>query len=352
MRIIKDLKERVSTMFNTDVIGFDIGEGLIKLVEVNLKQGNIQLSDLAITSTPSGAIVDGKLKDINSLVEQIEPLLKNNSFKAEQVVTAISGEEVIIRTIEIPNMDEEELDEVIYWEAQEQIPISVESAILDYEIITQKPDGNYELMLVAVARDLINKYIELFNNLGLQPVAIEIEPTAAARVINYLYSKETICLVDIGTGTTDVSIFSNGELIFTRTIDISGYDITEEIMDSQNLNFVEAEEYKRSHNFFEDSDLNILIRNLLTAIYRSLDYFQVQYKEYDIEKLVLTGGESNLIGLDTHLENEFEVETERLDLLSSIDSTVNHLNQRELADISQLLNVGIGLAMREGEDNG
>lgn len=347
MKILDKLKNKFSSFFDSDIVGLDIGESLIKLVEVESKQNKIQLNNLAITPTPPKAVIDGRLEDIDALAEQIGSLLKDNEFEADQAVTAISGEEVIIRTVEVPNMPEEELDEVIRWEAQEQIPISVEEAILDYEIATRNSDGSYELMLVAVAKDLINRYIDLFESVGLKPVAIEIEPTAVARVIDYLYSTQTVGLIDIGAGTTDVSIFSNGELIFTRTIGMAGTEITEEIMENYDLSFQEAEEYKRNNNLFEDSNLNVLIRNLTTAIYRSLDYFQVQYKNYNVDYLVLTGGESKLTGFVTHLENEFEVETEKLDLMPNIEAEVEGITRSRLADIIQFLSVGIGLGLRE-----
>ncbi|ADL13268.1 type IV pilus assembly protein PilM [Acetohalobium arabaticum] len=351
MKVLDKLKNKFSSFFNNNIIGLDIGDSLIKLVEVESKQDKIQLNNLAITPTPSEAVEEGKLKDIDALSEQIKSLLEDNEFQVDQAVTAVSGEEVIIRTVEVPNMPEDELDEVIRWEAQEQIPISVDEAILDYEIVTRKPNGGYELMLVAVAKDLIDRYIDLFANLGLKLAAIEIEPTAAARVVHQLYPTQTIGLIDIGAGTTDVSIFGNGELIFTRTIRMAGDEITEEIMENYDLSFEEAEEYKRNNNLFEDAKLNVLIRNLTTAIYRSLDYFQVQYKDYNVDQLVLTGGESKLTGFISHLENEFEVTTEKLDLISSIESKVEGLSRSELLEVMPFLSVGIGLGLREVKGN-
>jgi len=348
MGLINKLKNLFSS---ENIIGIDIGDSLIKLVEAETKQNKIILNNLAVGDTPKEAVVKGQIEDVEALTAKIKSLLDNNNFASTKVTTAISGEQVIIRNVEIPNMPEEEIGEAVRWEAKEQIPIPIDEAVLDYEISKHKADGGYEVMLVAVNRDTINRYLELFKKLDLEPIAIEIEPTAIIRGLRKLYPEQTIALLDMGAQTTTVSVFSSGRLLFTRTIGIAGQDITQEIVENYELDLEEAEEYKRDNNLFVDANLNLIIRNLTTAIYRSLDYFQVKYKNYDIEKMVLAGGGSKLIGFDTHLSNEFGIEVTPLNPLSNIESEVERLNSKELAEVIQLLGVSIGLALREEDED-
>lgn len=345
LTIIKDF-------FSSDVIGLDIGDSLIKIVEASTNHGEIILDNLAIGETPKEAVKEGKLKEVDILGSKIESLLQDNNFEPKGVVAAISGEEVITRMVEVPNMPEEELGEAVKWEADEQIPIPMGESILDYEILNRNADGSYDLMLVAVERETIDRYLDLFAMLDLEPEAIEIEPLALIRSIKRLYPEQTIALMDMGAQTTDVSVFNKGELLFTRTVGIAGESITQEIMESYELEFEKAEEYKKDNNVFSDANLNVIIRNLTTAIYRSLDYFEVKYKNHDVEKLLLTGGGSKLIGFETHLTNEFGIEVGKLNLLPNIEVNVEGVSNEYLSEVGSLLGVSIGLALRKEEKDG
>ncbi|MCK8816848.1 type IV pilus assembly protein PilM [Natroniella sulfidigena] len=341
-------QNNISGLLNKKTIGLDIGSNLIKIVSAELDGAEIVLNNLAIATTPPDALEEGKIADLDALGAKIEELLANNGFEATHVVTAISGEELIIRMVEIPAIPKEELPEAVKWEAQEQLPMSLENVILDYEIINKKENGSYELMLVAVDRDIIDSYLELFERLDLKALAIEIEPLALIRALEHLYPGQTLAIIDMGASTTDVSICSQGQLLFTRTISVGGSNITEEVADNHDLELEEAEEYKCNHNLFEE-ELGLIIRNLTTTIYRSLDYFQVKFKSYNIEQIVLTGGGSRLIGFAEHLSEEFGIEVNKLELLDSLRVEIE--NSKELA-ANQLLGVSVGLALRgvRGDD--
>lgn len=333
-------------MFPGLLLGLDIGDKLIKLTEIDRSAEKLTLKNLGVIETPKGAVKDGDLKDVDLVAEAAKSVIDEQGFESNRVMAAISGEEVISRTIEIPNMPDSELEEAIKWEGSDQIPISTDDAVLDYEILSRDDDGGYNVLIVAVKRDLIDKYLELFELLDLEPLTIEIEPTAAARTIDHLYQLDNIGIIDIGYKTTSVSIVSQEQLLFTRSVGIADKSITEEIADIEGLNLKEAEEFKKNNSLFKSEETNVIIRNLTTAIYRSLDYFQVQNKDFDLDKIVLIGGGSKLIGLAEHFTNEFGVSVEPLKLSNqlAIDSAIN---RQRLSEDAALLGVSLGLALRE-----
>ncbi|WP_243832446.1 type IV pilus assembly protein PilM [Orenia marismortui] len=343
--MFRKLKSKINSINNKNIIGLDIGEETIKLTEVYTSWGNIVLNDLAIIDTPEGAVVEGKINNLTLLQEKIQESLEENEFSANKVVAAISGEQVVSRMIDIPEMPEEELSEAVKWEARDKLPIQIENAIFDYEILNKKEDGGYQLLIIAVERKLIDKYLQLFDMLDLNPVAIEIEPVAIARTVDRLYMDPTICVIDIGTKTTDISILNNGRLLFTRTVSMGGESITQDIAEAHDFSFEQAEEYKKESNLFNNEESNLIVRNLTTSIYRSLDYFQVKYKDFDIDKVVLTGGGANMINFDRYLTNEFGVRVEKLKLSNRLRS--ESASQDYLSKVSQLLGVSIGLALRK-----
>ncbi|OCL28135.1 pilus assembly protein PilM [Orenia metallireducens] len=349
MGIFNSLKKRFKLFKDKNLIGLDIGDETIKLTEVYSSWGNIVLNNLAIIPVPDDTVKNGDLNNIIKLEEKLGKVLKEKEFQAKKVVAAISGEQVISRMVDIPNMSEEELNQAVKWEASEKLPIQIEDAVLDYEILERKEGRGYQVLLIAVKKDLINKYLRLFESLGLEPVAIEIEPIAMARTIDKLYMARTIGVIDIGIKTTDISILNEGKLLFTRTIGLGGESITEDISETHNYSFEEAEDYKKRNNLFNNNDTNLIVRNLITSIYRSLDYFQVKYKGVDIDKVVLTGGGANLMGFDRYLTKEFGVRVEKLNLSYRLRSEL--ASDKYLSEVAQLLGVSVGLALREEGKN-
>ncbi|MFO7818669.1 MAG: pilus assembly protein PilM, partial [Halanaerobacter sp.] len=225
----------------------------------------------------------------------------------------------------------------------------IDEIILDYEVLGETPKGQYQLLLIAVKRNLINKYLELFNRLDLIPVAIETEPIAIARTVDRLYVSSTVCVIDIGIKTTDISVVSEDKLLFSRTVGMGGASITEEISEAHDLTLEAAEKYKKENNLFSESEPNFILKNLTTAIYRSLDYFQVKNAGNEIEKIVLTGGGGKLKGFGKHLTQEFGVKVEPLGLSDRLSINNSNLSEYNLEDAAQLLGVSIGLSLRKEE---
>jgi type IV pilus assembly protein PilM len=345
--LISGIKRTFGGVFGGDILGLDIGSDSIKLVKVDLGWGQIMLENMAVIETPQDALEDGELVDVEEISGEIDRALARNDFEVDHLVTAISGEQVISRIIEVPNMPKDELKEAVKWEAKEQIPISIEEGILDFEILSHKPDGNYQLLVIVVKEELVNKYIELADKLGLGIIAIETEPAAIGRVVNQLFEDEVIGIIDIGLETTDISVVDGENLLFTRMINMGGADITKKIAEKQNISFAEAQEYKEENNLFTGQETKLIIENLTRALYRSLDYFEVNHYEHDVDRVILTGGGSKLMGLPEHLADEFDLEVNRLDYSGRLATDVSNISNNELADIAQKLTVSIGLGLRK-----
>ena len=349
MGLFNELKRKFNGIFEEEVIGLDIGEESIKITEVDTSWGKIGLNNLQILKTPKGLVKDGELIDLDGLASTIEQALDDGEFDANKVVTAVSGEQVISRTVEVPSLDENQLKETVRWEAEDQLPVEIDEVVLDYELLGETSNGQYQLLLIAIKKNLINKYLELFNKLDLIPVAIETEPIAIARTVDKLYLSPTICVIDVGVKTTDISIVSKDKLLFSRTVSMGGQSITNEVSKAHNLTLEEAEKYKKENNLFTEAEPNFILKNLTTAIYRSLDYFQVKNTNNDIEKIVLTGGGANLTGFGRHLTQEFGVKVEPLGLSDRLSIKNNNLSGYDLDEAAQLLGVSIGLSLRKEE---
>ena len=197
-----------------DVIGLDIGCSSIKLVELREDKKGYKLQNLAISPLPPEAIVDGALMDSVTIIDTIRDVIANSKTKTKDVVTSVSGHSVIVKKISLPLMTEAELEESIQWEAERYIPFDINDVNIDFQIFGAAPENPevMDVVLVAAKKDIINDYVSIIMESGLNPVVIDIDSFALENMlaINYEVAKEeTVAIVNVGASVTNIDIIKN-----------------------------------------------------------------------------------------------------------------------------------------------
>ena len=232
-----------------DVIGLDIGSSSIKLVELNKGKDGYKLQNLGISPLPPEAIVDGALMDSVTIIDTIRDLLSNTKSKRKDAVTSVSGHSVIVKKITLPFMTVAELEESIQWEAERYIPFDINDVNIDFQIFGSNPENQdlMDVVLVAAKKDIINDYVSVIMESGLNPVIIDIDSFALENMlaINYEIDKdETVAVANVGASITNINILKNNISGFTRDIFKGGNQITEEIQRQLHIDYEEAERIK------------------------------------------------------------------------------------------------------------
>ena len=177
-----------------DVVGVDIGSSSIKLVEFREVKSGFRLQNLAISPLPPEAIVDGALMDSVTIINAIRDLIATSKTKTKEVVASVSGHSVIVKKITLPLMTEAELEESIQWEAERYIPFDINDVNIDFQTFGANPENPevMDVVLVAAKKDIINDYVSVIMEAGLNPVIIDIDAFALENMlgINYDIEKE------------------------------------------------------------------------------------------------------------------------------------------------------------------
>src|SRR4030043_1372718 len=181
-----------------DVVGLDIGSSSIKLVELDRAKSGFKLQHLGISPLPPEAIVDGALMDSVTIIDTIRDLVTSTS-KTRDVITSVSGHSVIVKKTTLPFMTETELEESIQWEAERNIPFDINDVNIDFQILgygSENPDM-MDVILVAAKKDIINDYVSVIMEAGLNPVVMDIEAFALENMlgINYEIEKDDIVAI-------------------------------------------------------------------------------------------------------------------------------------------------------------
>jgi len=344
-----------------EVIGLDIGCSSIKLVELKEDKNGHKLQNLAISPLPSEAIVDGALMDSVTIIDTIRDVIATSKTKTKDVVTSVSGHSVIVKKISLPFMTEAELEESIQWEAERYIPFDINDVNIDFQIFGSTPENPevMDVVLVAAKKDIINDYVSVIMESGLNPVIIDIDSFALENMlaINYEIGKEeTVAIVNVGASITNINIIKNNISAFTRDIFKGGNQITEEIQRQLHVDHEEAEKIKVGTKV--DFTSQPIIQNVLKTaseslaveIGNSLDFFQSTTTYEKIGKLYLSGGGSKIKNFDIILQQQIGIPVEVVNPFKKIDYSGKNFDLEYLREIGPIMSVGVGLASRKVGD--
>jgi type IV pilus assembly protein PilM len=182
----------------------------------------------------NNVVVDHQL-----LGQAIKALLKESGISSKKSVSSVSGQgALVVRVIEVPKMSDAELGETMRWEVERHVPFAANEVIMDFQPIPRPDDPpdaqNMEVLLAVAQQDMVDRHVDMLKAAGLKPLAIDVEPLAAARCLIELgpdpYGQKTVAIVNIGASNTDIGIFRDGLLSFPRTLPLAGDSLTRAVM--------------------------------------------------------------------------------------------------------------------------
>jgi type IV pilus assembly protein PilM len=209
-----------------------------------------------------------------------------------------------------------------------------------------------KVLLIAIPKDFINRYMTIAKMVNVKIVKMELETLASARAL-IGNERGVVSVVDIGGRATTIAIFENQVLQAIRSVDIAGGDLTQVISTGLNIVPSRAEEIKRLYGFnppMGQEEVAKLMTPLVGAIeqeiQRDFNYF-LKRTNKPVEKIYLTGGVANLPGITDIFSSDFKVPV--------IEGNPFELNaikydkklEPVVKEIGSSLSVACGLVMRK-----
>ncbi len=222
---------------------------------------------------------------------------------------AISGQSVFTRFVKLPPLQEDNIEQLVTFEAQQHVPFPLHEVVWDYELIEN--DNDKEVVIVAIKADALDDINSAVNDSGLGTAEVDVAPMAIFNSFRATYGEpdEPILLIDIGAKTSNL-LYIEGKRFFTRSIAIGGGAVTAAIAKEYGISFMEAEHQKLSNGLValggghtEQLDeavaaLAMVIRNALTRlpaeIARTTNYYRSQHGGSAPRRVLLAGGGANL----------------------------------------------------------
>ncbi|MGQ9475780.1 MAG: type IV pilus assembly protein PilM [Actinomycetota bacterium] len=341
-------------------LGLDISSSSVKVAEITVGREAPVLTNLGMVPIPEGVVRDGEIEDGVTLAETIKELWSTTGIKEKSVILGIANQKVIVRPIELPYMEKEELDNALRFQVQDFIPIPIEDAILDYDIIeefmTAEEERMLTVLLVAAHRDMINAFVEVLREAGLTPSAIDLKAFALPRSLIPLaelrggYEEaEAVCLINVGAGITNITILKENVPRFARFLLRGGDDFIRNIVNRLDMKWEEAEAVVRGREVNPEAQeiLQQDIFNFIGEIRRSIDYYIAQTQERVFRKVVVSGSGTLTVNLVPEMNRGLRLPVEIGRPLQNVQLGRLPYTPEELVEIEPSVAVCVGLALRE-----
>lgn len=370
-------------------VGLDIGTTkVVALVGEVSSAGHIDV--IGIGSHPSRGLKRGIVINIDATVQSIQHAIEEAELMAgcevHSVYTGIAGSHirsfnshgiVAIRDREVTQID---IDRVI--DAAKAVAIPADQKILHIlpqEFVIDSQEGIREpigmsgvrleakVHIVTGGVSAAQNIVKCIERCGLQVSDIILQPLASSSAVLTEDEKELgVCLIDIGGGTTDIAIFTDGAIKHSAVIPIAGDQVTNDIAIALRTPTKYAEEIKIKHACVLDrlsDDTPIIeipgaaqrqtheisqkvLTNVVAARYEELftlvlaELRRSGFSDLIASGIVLTGGASKVNGIAELAEQVFQLPI-RLGMPQNIGGMVEVVNNPIYATGVGLLLVGM-----------
>jgi type IV pilus assembly protein PilM len=350
------------------VVGLKIGGSQLAAARV-VNNGSPELVQVAREDLDRGLVVGGELREPELLAEELRSFFRKNRLPRQGVRLGIANNRIGVRIFEIAGIDDpKQLENAIRFRAQEVLPIPIEEAVLDYQVLGDRVDeeGNTirRILLVVAYRELIDLYVSACKKAGIRLSGIDLEAFALLRALAPPREDATVpadaavVVVAIGHDRSTFAVSDGRVCEFTRVLDWGGGTLDVAIARELDSTPSEAEPFKRDLSLAFETVPDGLspeqataareaIRRQLQGFARelvsSLQFYQNQPGSLGIGEIVITGGTAHLPGLAEELQKLIGVRVTVGDPLSRVKLG------KKLKDAEQVgsLSVAIGLGIED-----
>ncbi len=310
--------------------GLDISDESLKFVELLLTKNGIRVGRYGERKIPVGIIESGKIKSPAKLKEVLFSLQKEEGVKFVRV--SLPEEQVYLFALRLEKTGLKNVREGIELALEEHVPISAKDAIFDYDL-TNEDESNLEVQVAAISKNIVENYLSVFKDSSMSVQSLELEAQAISRVVIKKDDLETYMIVDFGQTRTGIFIISRGVVVFTFTLDIGGTSLNIMIQKNFNVSIEEAEKMKRQYGLqrnIENKEIFAVLLNsvsiLRDEIVKHFLYWHTHKDEEGkshppIKKIILCGGDANLIGLSEYLSVSIKNKVEMANVWINIAET-------------------------------
>jgi type IV pilus assembly protein PilM len=313
------------------VVGLDIEAGSIAATEIQAN-GAAQLTASAIGPLAPGAFHEGEVRDPDALSEALKSLFAEHKL-SKKVRLGIGNQRVVVRTLRLPAIeDRKEMEAAVRFQAQEQMPMPLDQAVLEHQVVGGVPaeEGakpQVDVVVVAARRDMVSSFLAPLRSAGLTPVGVDLSAFGMIRALagagvdgDAAAPSERPAAAVLYCSVGDVinlAVARGRACLFTRVSHVGLEAITSRLAASRGLSAEHAGQWLAHVGLEQPPEaiegdpetvadarwaLEEGVSSLVDELRLSLDYYGAQEGALPVERIVLCGPGSSIAGLSQRMD--------------------------------------------------
>jgi type IV pilus assembly protein PilM len=239
------LKLNIGRRAGADVVGLDIQPGLVAAVQARVN-GSILAERAAALPLPSDTVREGEVVNEDALCETLRKLFGDSGL-GKRVRVGVANQRTVLRTLELPPVtDRKELDAAVRFQAQDQVPMPLGNAVMDFHPlgVVDTPSGpRQRVVLVAAQRDMVERLLAAVRRAGLRPEGVDL---SAFALIRSLYRSDEehagrVLYLNVD-GLTNLAIAEGTVCRFTRVVGSGLEGMAAELAERRGIALTDARE--------------------------------------------------------------------------------------------------------------
>jgi len=340
-----------------NAVGIDIGTHSTKVIQLRYeKERGIletygELLSAGYLGSPADPTASFLHRSDNEVVSLLRDLLHESNATSKEAVFSVPANTSFITTIAFPLVPEKEIRDAIPFEARRYIPIPISEVVLDWEILGQTEGRDkMEVLLIAVPKEVIEKFKRISEVLHLNLRALEVETFSPIRSLGGTDQTPTT-FINLGHQTTTIAIADRGKLRVSHNFSRGSNELTKLLERGLGISQDRAETLKKEVGLserIEEKEITSVISPFVETLFSEVERFVAIYNRKaprTVQKINLTGGGSNLKGLVEYTVSKFGIEVTRGNPFARVVAPA--FMQPVLREIGPSFSVAVGLALHE-----
>ena len=342
-------------------LAVDFGAGSVKLAEFEVDEaGGLLLKQYGIEPLGPEGAQEGTRAGV--ILKALQKLIVERGVKAKAVNVCAPGFQVFSKFVKLPAEVGSKVEQIIQYEAQQNVPFPLEEVVWDYQIMGTTTAGEQEVLLVAIKADVVEGLFRVAETAKLSLQLTDASPAALCNAFRYNYGDLEDCtmLLDIGAKTSNLLFFEKGK-VFSRSINIGANSITQDFCNESKLPFAEAEKIKVAEGFvslggaYEEPEnphqaaIAKIARQFMTRLHiqvnQTMQFYRGQQAGSAPQRLFLSGGASIMPYTAQFFAEKLNLPVEYFNPLRNVQFDPE-INLEDLARVAHSLGEVVGLGLR------
>jgi type IV pilus assembly protein PilM len=311
------------------LVGLDIDATGIVAASV-VVNGRVRIERVAFTPLEPGIIRDGEVADVDGLADALRTLYRENKGLDKHVRVGLANQKIVVRVVDLPYLeDAKELEAAVRFQAQDQLPMPLEHAVLDHQPLAVVDDATgrrQRVLLVAARREMVERVLAALRSAGLKPEGVDLSAFATVRALHRAGPDEELVLYLAIGGLTNLAVARGTECTFARASGSGVEALAVELAERAALTLEHAygwlahvgvqdpvEDVTGDRQIVDHTRQILLdgVRRIASEVRSSLDFHRMQEDAGTVSRAVMTGPASAIPGFDVALASELGIPVEQ-----------------------------------------